>query len=43
MEEDQDDIKELSKKITDIAKERAKRKITADEATANTKGVGNTA
>ena len=37
MEEDQDDIKELSKKITDIAKERAKRKITADEATANTK------
>lgn len=37
MEEDQDDIKELSKKITDIAKERAKRRITADEATANTK------
>jgi len=37
MEEDKDDIKELSKKISDIAKERAKRRITADEATANTK------
>lgn len=37
MEEDKDDIKELSKKITDIAKERAKRRISADQATAATK------
>jgi hypothetical protein len=36
-EEEQDDIKELSKKIRDISEARAKKNITADQATAATK------